>query len=163
MAWEVESMGCQSKQINNARKFCRKTLLPAAVSGGGEEGAGSQEVFDLVKRKPWAMNMKLYLLILDSKPHLLSAANKLSFLRSLHVCGTSRFQRASRKGCGKSRLLPPPPFFSMQPLVSPLEGLMRCPLCCVSFLYDKVSSSWLRSAASLNFLPWMCSQHTFKY
>lgn len=76
MAWEVESMVCQSKQINNARKFHRKMLLPIAVRGGCEEEAGSQEVFDLVKRKPRATNMKLYLLILDSKPHL-SAANTL--------------------------------------------------------------------------------------
>lgn len=45
-------MGCQSKQINNARKFHRKMLLPTAVRGGCEEEAGSQEVFDLVKRKP---------------------------------------------------------------------------------------------------------------
>lgn len=138
MAWEVDSMGCQSKQINNAREFRRRTLLPTAGSGGCEEGAGSQEVFDLVKRKSRVVNVKLYLLILDSKPHLLSAANKLSFLRSLHVCRTSHFQRASRKGCGKTP--PPSPFFSMQPLVSPLEGLKRCPLHCVFFLYDKVSA-----------------------
>lgn len=52
MAWEVESMVCQSKQINNARKFHRKMLLLIAVRGGCEEEAGSQEVFDLVKRKP---------------------------------------------------------------------------------------------------------------
>lgn len=106
MAWEVDSMGCQFKQINNAREFRRRTLLPTAGSGGREEEAGSQEVFDLVQRKSRVMNVKLYLLILDSKPHHLSTAHKLSFLRSLHVCRTSHFQRASQKACGKSRPLP---------------------------------------------------------
>lgn len=131
-------MGCQSKQINNARKFHRKTLLPTAVRGGCKEEAGSQEVFDSVKMKPRAMNMKIYLLILDSKPH---------FSASLHSPSLGPFMSAgqltSREHPGRDvgrQAPPPPPFFSMQPLVSPLEGLKRCLLHCVSFLYDKVSA-----------------------
>lgn len=68
-----------------------------------------------------------------------------------------------RRCVGKAGSSPFSIFSSMQPLVSPLEVLMRCLLHCVSFLYDEVSSSWSRSTVSPNFQSWMCSQHIFKF